>query len=249
MRWDLATGVLEPGAWIHASLYPRRCDVSPDGTYFYAFLSKSLRQPFMGQKGFVTYSQVSRLPWLFALAAWPESGTWTRGFHFVEPKATDRGREPKAVHGDLAPLRKKWALAPTEVAQYATERRNGFVEHEDCPPRRASDAWDEQREAILVKKRPRGTERLVLVDHGTAPRGIEMRAPTYYVERPKKPPIDLTDVTWADWNSAGGLLVATKSGHVQIRERVGDELVVRVDRDACAFEIEPREAPRSARRW
>jgi hypothetical protein len=30
-----------------------------------------------------TYIAISRLPWLTALAAWPTSGTWTRGAHFV----------------------------------------------------------------------------------------------------------------------------------------------------------------------
>ena len=39
-RWDLETGGFESGAWLRGRLYPRRCDLSPDGALLLAFILK-----------------------------------------------------------------------------------------------------------------------------------------------------------------------------------------------------------------
>ncbi len=33
-KWDLEKPAYEPGAWFKGSLYPQRCDLSPDGRWF-----------------------------------------------------------------------------------------------------------------------------------------------------------------------------------------------------------------------
>ena len=88
-RWDLSTGGLEAGAVFRGTLYPRRCYFSPDGTLLYYFALNRSSREFLGEVGLKTYSAVSKAPWLFALAAWRETGTWTRGCHFVEDGAGD----------------------------------------------------------------------------------------------------------------------------------------------------------------
>src|SRR5689334_5714692 len=40
LQWDLAQLTLTPGAWFHGTLYPRRCDISPDGRLFGYFAMK-----------------------------------------------------------------------------------------------------------------------------------------------------------------------------------------------------------------
>ena len=70
LRWRLDTLELEPGAWMHAKLYPRRCAVSPDGTLLCAFVLASRPAPWTPDYA------VSKLPWLTALAAWRNGSTW-----------------------------------------------------------------------------------------------------------------------------------------------------------------------------
>jgi hypothetical protein len=135
MRWDLSAGDLEPGAWLRGTLYPRRSDLSPNGRLLAYFLAKDGKGAFMGMRGRHTFTALAKLPWVHALAAWPEDGTDTDGHHFVAPPRWDPG-EPR--HGSLEDeagrsIREHLGLVRTEPAQYAAERRRGWTEHEHCP--------------------------------------------------------------------------------------------------------------------
>lgn len=249
-RWDLQRGVLEPGAWMRGTLYPRRSDLSPDGQVLCYFLAKYADKPFMGMTGRQTFTAVSKLPWVYALAAWPEDGTWTRGYHFVSPPRWD-AREPE--HGDLGRMKLFVGLARTAPEQYASERRRGWTEHEDCPKRGAGDAWDERREVVLQKARPNVKEpmRLVLRDHGwdpQAPGAIDGRAPTYELESKGKT-IALDDVVWADWHPTGLLMCATEDSRLMIREPKAGRVEPVWEHDLSRAEPRPRPAPGWAQRW
>jgi hypothetical protein len=79
-RRELEPPAYEPGSWVHGTLYPQRCDLSPDGRWLAYFVHKAAAA--WGPGG--TYPAISRLPWLRALAAWgtdpapapPEAGDW-----------------------------------------------------------------------------------------------------------------------------------------------------------------------------
>lgn len=241
-RWHLDTGALEPGAWFHGTLYPRRSDLSPDGELLCIFALKGGPADFLGG----TYSAVSKAPWLFALAAWPEMGTWTRGYHF----AAGRGAHAVKVvaHGSLPPL--AYRLQHTPVAQYAAERRRGWVEHASSPPRAADDTWDERRRAVLTRPRPGARdEALVLRDTGWDPAGaIEGRRPDYALEggRHAGP---LAGVVWADWDPRGRLLVATADGRLEVRALRARVITVEVAHDLSPLTPDPAPAPGWAQRW
>lgn len=239
-RWDLDSGALEPGAWFHGTLYPRRSDLSPCGQILYYLALKGGPGDFLGG----IYSAVSKAPWLSSLAAWAEMGTWTRGYHFAA------GRDRAVVKldiGSLSPLR--YALRVTPVVQYAVERRRGWVEHESCPPRAADDTWDERREAVLAKTRPGGGARLVLTDHGHDPDlAIEGRHPTYRLEGGHHPG-ELEGVVWADWDPQGRLLVATAGGTLEVRALRGRTIAVEVSHDLAPLVPDPAPAPEWAQRW
>lgn len=250
LRWDLQRGELTPGAWARGTLYPRRSDLSPDGDLLSYFLAKDGDRPFMGMTGRHTFTALAKLPWVFALAAWPEAGTTTRGHHFVAPPRWDPG-VPR--HGDLGRVRERLGLASTGPEQYATERRRGWVEHERCPPRVAGDAWDEEREAVLVKPRPGAASamRLVLRDRGwdpEAPGAIDGRAPEYELEANGRA-IALDDVVWADWHATGLLMVATEDSRLQVREPRSGRVEPVWERDLSGLEPRPRPAPGWAQRW
>ncbi len=89
-RWDLGTPAYQPGAWLGGTIYPQRCDLSPDGRWFAYFALKPSARWELG----TTYIAISRLPWLTALAGWATGGTWTRGVHFVEDRSIWEVSEP-----------------------------------------------------------------------------------------------------------------------------------------------------------
>ena len=249
-RWHLDTGDIEGGAWFHGTLYPRRCDLSPDGELLSYFALKSSHREFLGKTGLQTYSAVSKAPWLFALAAWSEMGTWTRGYHFIEG-SPDEGAYlidfPEV--GDLEPMKKRYRLVRTDPLQYTTELRRGWVEHEQCPPRKPSDMWDEQRSVILTRSSPDGKRRLVLTDQGWEGRAtgrVEGRSPLFRLEKGRKT-TELPGAAWADWDSVGRLLIATREGALQIHNVESGALVREVGLDP--LRPNPRPAPAWAQSW
>lgn len=252
-RWDLDADTFTPGACLRGTLYPRRCDLSPDGQLLYAFVLKPHVRGFLGAEGgTLTYSTVSNLPWLFALTAWRESGTWTRGYHFVEgSRAEDRPWEIRVQEGDAGPLRERYGMAMTGVVQYAAERRRGWVEHEDCPARDPGDVWDEGRRVILAKARPGGGGRLVMADQGWSPEGpgtIEGRRPVYTLELRRRR-AEIREAVWADWDHRGRLLLATEDGKLQVRDVDAPPAGVVWERDLSGLRPRRGPAPAWARRW
>jgi hypothetical protein len=59
----------------------------------------------------------------------------------------------------------------------------------------------------------------------------------------------LRGAAWADWDPAGRLLVATRSGHLELRDAGDPDLSVLVHHDLSSVEPSPRPAPDWARRW
>lgn len=80
--WDLEHDEYEHGAWLAGTVYPQRCDLSPDGRWFAYFALK----PSSTWDARSTYIVVSRLPWFTALVAWGTDGTWTSGVGFVDDR-------------------------------------------------------------------------------------------------------------------------------------------------------------------
>lgn len=83
LKWDTAHDTVDPGAWLRGRIYPEKCDVSPDGALLLYFVHQ-------GRKGGTSYTDswtgVSRLPWLTALALWPSGTTYGGGGRFVGPR-------------------------------------------------------------------------------------------------------------------------------------------------------------------
>ncbi|HXU90882.1 MAG TPA: hypothetical protein VFQ62_18720 [Methylomirabilota bacterium] len=243
-RWDVARGVYEPGAWIRANLYPQRCDVSPDGRWLCYF---TLKMPGRWKAG-STYVAISRLPWLSALAAWGTCGTWTRGAHFVDDPSVWSVGDPD--EGDATPCRRKFGLVATRPASFAVERRRGWTETPDSPPRAANDMWDERRTVTMEKARPtrHGDVRLRVRGRFAAFREGQSKDVVY--ETATGDHISaLDDAQWADWDADGRLLVATRNGRLQIRELSARGFRVVSETDAAAETPHPEAPPAEALRW
>jgi hypothetical protein len=74
LKWNTADDSILPGSWFHGRIYEDGCSVSPDGRLFACFATKYRGPKTRGVD--YAWTAISRLPWLTALALWPQSDTW-----------------------------------------------------------------------------------------------------------------------------------------------------------------------------
>jgi hypothetical protein len=249
-RWDPETGTFERGSWIHANLYPQRCDLSPDGQWFAYF---TLRQRSSWAAG-PSYIAISRLPWLTALAAWGTCGTWTCGVHFVERHRTWEVGPP--AEGDIEPLRERYRLGLelTRPPVFAVERRRGWTESADSPPYDPDqDPWDIRRAPRLTMEKLRpgsvGTTLTLAGWYAAYRSGQPSWSEVRYAIDEASARRSLDGVQWADWDRSGRLLVATTSGRLEVREAPFDASRITWSADLSGDRPAPVEPPPIARRW
>ena len=245
-RWEPELGTYTAGSWLHGTIYPQRCDLSPDGRWLLFFTLKGNARWDVG----ATYIAISRLPWLTALAAWGTCGTWTRGLHFADRQTWEV--DDPAV-GDLAPLRRRYGLAITRAATFAVERRRGWNESADTPVRAPDDHWDEQRAARVTMEKPRPEDpdtRLSVSGRYAAFRDMGPawgHARYALIVGVDTRPLD--GVQWADWAQTGRLLVATGDGALEVREAPFGPGSATWSTDLAVLTPEPVEPPAEAHRW
>ena len=241
-RWDLAQGRYEPGAWLRGRIFPRRSDLSPDGRILCDFA----HNPGATWEHGEAYVALSKLPWVTALHAFGTDGTWTRGYHFTQDIVQDN---PESTSVPMP-----YGLRPQQAVQFAAERRRGWSEAPDSPPRDPDDVWDQRRNARLRKCQPRG-ERWLGVESlgwaggefgpGQAVDGLRVH---YWLDSNGNREW-LPDLQWADWDGEGRLLAATRSGKLQMRELTADGPVTVFEEDLTRLAPSPSPPPRWARHW
>ena len=85
IKWNTSTDSFEDGQWLHGNIYSERCDLSPNGELLVYFARR--HGPVAEDRGYaVTFTAVSKPPYLTALALWPEGSTWGGGGRFVDDK-------------------------------------------------------------------------------------------------------------------------------------------------------------------
>jgi len=240
--WDLMRGRYAPGAWLHGRIFPRRSDLSPDGRLLCYFAHK----PGAAWEHGEAYVAISKLPWLTALHAFGTCGTWTRGYYFTE----DGGRDnPENLR---LPIR--YGLRSIPVVQFACERRRGWEETPDSPPRHPSDIWDERRNARMQKHQPGGHRMLYVESVGRAggefgaAQAVDGLRVQYWLESEGNLEL-LDDLQWADWDRQGRLLVADRSGKLQVRKLHDDGSEILFEEDLFFLEPKSTTAPAWAGRW
>jgi hypothetical protein len=241
-RWDLASGRYEPGAWLAGRIFPRRSDLSPDGRLLCYFAHKPSATWEHGE----AYVALSKLPWLTALHAFATCGTWTRGYYFTEDGGCDNPTD--------ANLPIPYGLRSISVVQFANERRRGWEEAPDSPVRDPKDAWDERRNARMLKRQP-GANRVLCVESlgwaggefgvDQAVDGLRVR---YSLESAGNVEL-LDDLQWADWDREGQLLAATRSGKLQVRNLKAARTEIVFEEDLSVLAPNPTPAPLWAQRW
>jgi hypothetical protein len=240
-RWDLAPRRYEPGAWLAGRIFPRRSDLSPDGRLLCYFAHKPSATWAHGE----AYVAISKLPWLTALHAFGTCGTWTRGYYFTQ----DVGDDVEQVKLPIP-----YGLRSIPVVQFASERRRGWQEAPDCPAHDPDDIWDQRRNARMQKLQPGGKRVLCVESIGRAggefgiDQAVDGLRVRYSLESEGGLEL-LDDLQWADWDEEGRLLLATRSGKLQIRKMVADRCETLFEQDLSIFEPNPNPAPVWASRW
>jgi len=244
-RWDVERDDYQGGAWLSGTVYPQRCDLSPDGRWLAYFALK----PSSHWKAGWTYVAISRLPWFTALAAWGTDGTWTRGVRFVEDPGRWTVGDPD--EGDAGPLRRRFGLEVRRAETFSVERDRGWTETEDTPARAEDDAWDERRARLVTMRKPSpktGGVRLLVGGRFAAFRDSRNHDPeVWYALEDGGDLRTLDGVQWADWDAGGRLLVATSDGRLQVRDAGGSD--VSWETDLAADDPDPRPPPDDAREW
>ena len=192
LRRHLDEPRVEPGAWLHGTIYPRRCDVSPDGELLAYFALTSRPPPWD--------TPVSRAPWLTALAAWHVGSAWTPGMAFADDGAL------LGPHADGTPSH----------GSHPNELRRGWTPIDPRSARLPAEAVLAPRR----ERTPATGDALVLVHRGHAfgapnVEGVQ----TLYLLESGADVTPLPDAAWAGWDARGRLLVATTTGAIAIRAR------------------------------
>lgn len=239
-RWDVADDTYEPGAWFRGTIYPQKCDLSPDGRW----LAYSAMKVGSDWPAGDVYEAISRLPWLTALAAWNSGTTYTRGMHFTVSQADSDVGDPDV--GASRPVHARYGLRWTRAVQFAVERRRGWEESGDTPNREAGGHWDEKRRVEMVKVN--GDRTLHVEGRYAAFRAGNPNdgPPVYWTTRGDELEV-LEGVQWADWDSRGRLLMATSDGRLVFRSGA-DSGEVEVA-DLAAMPPDPKPAPGWAAEW
>jgi len=258
LRWDLDTLTVDPGAWFHGTIYPRRCEISGDGRLFAYFALTGRSAPWD------TYYAVSKVPWLTALAAWRVGSTWTFGMEFLDdgslavpfdpPDPPDQGRFDGRIVTRV-PRADTWVGgSPFDERDVANELRRGWEPLERGPDdRRMAELPIPDRSVHFLLRRERpgdASTALVMAHAGVRPNagfieGVEVA----YLLETAAGPVWLEDVGWSDWDGHGRLLVATVGGEIQIREPGDGSWRPTWSHDLNGLEPDPREAPDWARSW
>ncbi len=241
-RWDIDKMQFDAGAWFAGRIFPRRSDLSPDGRLLCYFAHK----PGSSWEHGEAYVAISKLPWLTALHSFGTCGTWTRGFYFSRDGQSDDPNDEK--------LPIPFGLRSVPIVQFATERRRGWMEASDSPPRRAEDSWDQHRNARIEKRQPENQRVLCVESVGAAGGefGVDQAIDGLRVRYAMEANGDiepLQDLQWADWSRDGRLLVATRSGRIQIWNLDDGRRRIEFDRDLSTLEPNPQAPPAEARSW
>lgn len=234
--WDTGSDTLVHGGWVHARVDGRRCDLSPDGRLFVAFLAahgRTHRPDAPDGWRSDTWVAISRPPWWTALALWWNGTTWDHGGFFPDARSCSVGPgEPDA--GQLP----AWfdAAARLPAPRPGPDWTTATVPHN----RRLRDGWLEVDPGWWERPLADGAVAVAReAAHGTGHTGTETAIRRGEAIEPLGAGASLAV------DRRGRALVG-RGGRLEVHD--GSDLV-RVVEDLSRQRPDPRPAPAAAGRW
>lgn len=268
VRWWLGSDTFEIGQWLIGRIYDRRSDLSPDGDLLVYFAA-------VHKAPLVSWTAVSRPPYLTALALWPKGDCWGGGgrfqsrYHLLINHRDDKlalGNGFRLPSGVRVERMGEWAGAGEDnpICHDRMVRDGWACTH----PGRASD-YNASGPAHWILSTPERYERpQPSRGHASGTARLERRlvavgvrdGPWYderFAVRGEDGGLlrDLGRCDWADWQSNGDLLIARDGrlyrlpAHEAADPATSDLAGARDLIDLTPMRFEPRETPDWARRW
>lgn len=229
--WDTTTDEVTHGGWLHARVPWRRCDLSPDGRLFVAFVADHGRNDDPSRD---TWVAISRPPWWHALALWFNGTTWDYGGFFpdatsctIQSGVPDQGEVPPWFDTEAAVPDPCLGPAWTDVT----------VPHN----RRVRDGWTEVEpgwwERPLLRAGAAAVAREHVIGGANVTNEVALR---WGDELELLAPGSSLDV------SAGGRALVAREGRLEVHDGPGAVTVVD---DVTDHHPDPHPAPPWARSW
>ncbi|MBC7783514.1 MAG: hypothetical protein H7144_06715 [Burkholderiales bacterium] len=184
IRWDTENDRFDEGQWVHARVFPRRSDLSPDGSLLIYFASSYKSDP-------PTWTAISRVPYWTAIQFWPKSDSWGGGGLFFSDKQFTRYE----IHSEDYPIFEKRLT------------RDGWRLQEDW-----KDLEPNHLHSVLRLAKPNRTGNcdLLMDAHtgvGEKPQGVGVYYETYRLKlRGAAQTMEMSGVEWAEWDFRGRLI-------------------------------------------
>jgi hypothetical protein len=261
IRWNTVTDTLEYGQWLRGRIYERRCDLSPDGRLLLYFAA-NWKPPYL------SWTAVSRPPFLKALALWPKGDGWGGGGHFesrTRIALNHRAAEMTLASGFTVP---RWL----KVRPFG--ERPGWGEDDPVWSERlmhdgwklvsaptiakedySAKVWIEFSPALIMRKPSPVSPKRYSLDMsitGFKERDGPMYLTEHSVYREDGSVDNLGRTDWADWSHSGDLLFAMDGCLYRVPRENGDpralEDAIKIA-DFRKLEYAPTKAPEDAGRW
>lgn len=259
IRWNTDDDSLLPGQWLKGRIYERRCDLSPDGDLLLYFAAN-------WKKPYLSWSAVSRPPYLTALALWPKGDGWGGGGHWISATRVALNHRPEEMFlGPGSTTPKGFKVAPfgdhpgwgeDNPIWFERLQRDGWTMTSEGKEKRnkpTAAVWIEYNPPIVFSK-PHPT----LNGHHLemAMVGIDARkGPWYLIEHSIVRPGGVEKLgrsDWADWSHPGDLLYAKDGRLFRLRLKAGALPPLASAgqiADLRSLTFESCECPPEGRRW
>lgn len=245
IRWDTGADTFTPGHWFHGRIYAERCDLSPSGERLIYFAAKHGRQGYTDPSYTNAWTAISRVPYLTAVALWPNRGTtyyggglfrsedevWVNNIDAHWPDLLERSLAPHPEHRPPRSVRLRAYPAPFWLhAYYPRLLRDGWTWHPDGKTRTELGTLWRRIEAMQARPPEQPDERLPHdlykasdnVDSGTRlvlHLRVAYKGDTYALRDPTTGAVvdAMEGVGWADVDQTGRLVCARAGKLFEVR--------------------------------
>jgi len=254
IHWDTKKDIFTPGQWFKGRLYNDRCDLSPDGSLLVYCANKGYNR---NADYANVWTAISKPPYLTALALWPYfSGTWQGGGlfeaddhlrlnHFESTEPHPDNRPPRRMR--ITPLVFTAGMEPPPRLYHQRLERDGWqvVESEAVQRPTGPPIADIETPPTNWHKLAGRFTLSQFVGYHPAPQDIYE---FMLIDRETGDEMSLENVTWADWDQNGRLVLA-KAGKIMVATFVSGEMSLTELVDFNAHQPEPVIAPEWATQW